>query len=433
MISELIKLADRLDKNGQQHLSNELDAFILALAQELQGQISVPDLMQLKPGITNSLKEAITFQLFLEPDPDGKGNRVKAVPKIRDKWTDGLNLGDVSLTPGLENYFISEPLGEAIEKVEEGKWKNMSEELAKQEQEGREIDEALSGAADAWEKEQQPPEASETLKREEDKPDYMWFQPDDFKPEVERRVAQTKERRSMHKTEADVRSLLVKMADKYDQAGQHDLAAEIDRALKSLSARPKAPLKKLDDDIKKNLIVFIHDADQNNSKSIKGLNELFRRLRYFNFADTSKELGLDKVVKDMEKTQECLDGAKKRFYEVMHGRKPSRQNLKELFEGLSEDAEEQGALDFFDEQLKKEAPEDESELESPEDEDEQELESPEDEPELEVPEDDSELEDQEDELDLDGEDDEEELDEEMEKELEEFLASLDEHEEVEDE
>lgn len=219
----------------------------------------------------------------------------------------------------------------------------------------------------------------------------------------------------MQQTEAEVRALLVKMADNFDQAGNYDLAADIDKALKSFSARPKAPLKKLDDDIKKNLIIFIHDADQNNSKSIKGLKELFRRLRYFNFSDTSKDLGLDKVVKEMEKTQDCLDGAKKRFYEIMHGRRPSRQNLKELFEGLPEDAEEQAALDFFDEQLKKEAPDDELELE-----DEEYL---------------DEMDEDEDKDEYEGDDeyeDEEDMDDEMEKELEEFLASLNEDEDVED-
>lgn len=204
-------------------------------------------------------------------------------------------------------------------------------------------------------------------------------------------------------TEAQVTSLLVKMADDFDRVGNHDLASEVDHMLKSFSARPRAPLKKLDDDIKKNLIVFIHDADQNNTKSIKGLKELFRRLRYFNFSDISKDLGLDRVVREMEKTQECLNGAKKRFYEIMHGRKPSKQNLIELFKDFSEDAEAQGALDFFNEQLEKEAPDNEPELEDDED--------------LEDPEDDEE--------DLeDLEDDDEELTDEMEDELEEFLASL---------
>lgn len=148
-------------------------------------------------------------------------------------------------------------------------------------------------------------------------------------------------------TEAEVYSLLVKMADQFDQQGNHALASAVDDTLKSFSARPKAPLKKLDDDVKKNLIVFIHDADRNTSKSMKGLTELFRRLRYFDLADSVKDLGLDKTVKELEKTQECLDGAKKKFFELMHGKKPSKQDLDALFKDLDK-AEDQSALDFFD-------------------------------------------------------------------------------------
>ena len=335
-----------------------VDKVILSLAQEIEGQISATDLLQLDPRIESSLREAITFDLFVEPDSDGNGNNVKAVPKVHDKWTDGLNLGDISDLPGLDKYITNKPTNEKSE-----------QDLTKQ----TDIDEALSSTVEVSEREK------------------ILISTD------ENKVAQTKEC-GMHKTEAEIRALLVKMADNFDQSGNQDIASDIDKTLKSFSARPKAPLKKLDDDIKKNLIVFIHDADQNNTKSIKGLKELFRRLRYFNFSDTSKDLGLDKVVKEMEKTQECLDGAKKRFYEVMHGRKPSKQNLEELFKDFSEDAEEQPALDFFEEQLKKEAPDDEPELEDDEDLDEM------------------------DDEDLD--EDLDEMDDEMEKELEEFLASL---------
>jgi len=206
-------------------------------------------------------------------------------------------------------------------------------------------------------------------------------------------------------TEAQVISKLVKMADDFDRTGQHALAAEVDRTLKSFSARPKAPLKQLGDDVKKNLIIFVHDADQSTGKSVKGLKELFRRLRYFDLADAVKDLGLDRTVRDMEKTQGGLCEAKKRLYEMMMGRKPSAQALDD-FLGVSGGAGEQGALDFFESQ----SPiDDEDELSMDPDEEEEEI--------------DEEIE----------EEDEEDLSDELEEELEEFLAGLDEEEDEEGE
>lgn len=152
-------------------------------------------------------------------------------------------------------------------------------------------------------------------------------------------------------TEDQVISLLVKMADSFDHDGDHSLASEVDNTIKSFSSRPKAPLKNLDDDVKKNLIIFIHDADQSNGKAIECLNELFRRLRYFDFADTAKDLGLEKVIKTLEGTRGGLGDAKKKFYEMVHGKRPSKTDLEELFSNIvkdkEEDKNEQNAIDFF--------------------------------------------------------------------------------------
>ncbi len=165
----------------------------------------------------------------------------------------------------------------------------------------------------------------------------------------------------MNQKENEILSLLVKMADEFDQTGDHDLAANVDKTITSMASR-RTPLKELDDETKKNLIIFIHDANQNTSKSVKGLKELFRRLRYFDLVDSIKDLGLDRVVKDMSKTQECLDGAKKKFFELIHGKKPSRQDLEKLFDTLSDAAEKSGGpLDFFESQLKKEIVDSENE------------------------------------------------------------------------
>ena len=108
-------------------------------------------------------------------------------------------------------------------------------------------------------------------------------------------------------------ALLVKMADKFDREGDFDLASDVDQTLLSMSARPRAPLKGLDDDVKKNLIIFLHDSDKNMGSSIKGLKEFFRRLRYFDIADHIKEMGLDRIVRDMEKTRGGIGAALKQF------------------------------------------------------------------------------------------------------------------------
>jgi len=147
-----------------------------------------------------------------------------------------------------------------------------------------------------------------------------------------------------------MRNILVKLADEFDRDGKHDLADAIDKIL-TTAGRPKAPLKGLKDDVKKSLILFLVDADKNIKSSTKGLNELFRRMRYFDIDDTIKDLGLDKVVKEMEKTQDCLDGAKKDFYAMTFGKSPSRADIEKLIEdlGIKEDDADDGqeALDFF--------------------------------------------------------------------------------------
>lgn len=146
-------------------------------------------------------------------------------------------------------------------------------------------------------------------------------------------------------------SKLIQLADKFDQEGKFDMALAVDKVLKSKAARTKPPLKGLKDDVKKSLIVFLLDAEESNQKSCKGLGELFRRMRYFDISDSIKELGLDKVLKEMQKTQDCLDTAKKDFYTMTFGKKPSRADLSNLLEQLGKEKAKlddgQEALDFF--------------------------------------------------------------------------------------
>jgi hypothetical protein len=174
-------------------------------------------------------------------------------------------------------------------------------------------------------------------------------------PGLDKYITESQEEHGiMHQSE--LFTFLVKMADKFDRQGEFELAEKIDETLQSLAARPKAPLKNLDDDVKKNLIIFLHNADKNTKDSMKGLNEFFRRLRYFDVASMIKEMGLDKVINDMSKTQSCLDEATKKFYELTHGKKPSKVDLEDYLDdgdSCKDCGCQDSALDFFDSQADK--------------------------------------------------------------------------------
>jgi hypothetical protein len=104
-----------------------------------------------------------------------------------------------------------------------------------------------------------------------------------------------------------MRKKLVNLADKFDREGKADLADAVDSLL-STAARPKAPLKSLDDDVKKDLLKFIHKVKENLEDSMEALQEFFRRLRYFDIGDTVKDLKLDKALKELSKT--CINSWK---------------------------------------------------------------------------------------------------------------------------
>lgn len=101
MINDLIKIADLLDNQGKRDLASEIDSIIKALASS--NIVSLKELETLTGrDMTDTVKEMITFELTVEPAPDGQGNTVKARPALHDKWTDGLVLGDSSQFPGLQ-------------------------------------------------------------------------------------------------------------------------------------------------------------------------------------------------------------------------------------------------------------------------------------------------------------------------------------------
>lgn len=141
------------------------------------------------------------------------------------------------------------------------------------------------------------------------------------------------------------------MADKLDCEGKEEQAARIDQVLQSM-AGPRAPLKGFDDDVKKNLVIFIAKADKNLKDSIEGIVEMLRRLRYFDADNYAKEIGLDRSLKDMKKTYSGVSEVLKKFYELTHGKHPTKQDLEDLLEE-QKDKTEQNALDFFEEQRAK--------------------------------------------------------------------------------
>jgi len=137
---------------------------------------------------------------------------------------------------------------------------------------------------------------------------------------------------------------LVKIADDLDRDGKPELAAAVDETIMSLAARPKAPLKKMDEKVKKDLMGFLGKVTNNLEESVKSLEELFRRMRYFGIDNEMKGLDLDESFKDIKKLHNCMDGASKKFYEISFGRKPPKGHLKDM---LGDKKEEQSAEDPF--------------------------------------------------------------------------------------
>jgi citrate synthase len=150
-----------------------------------------------------------------------------------------------------------------------------------------------------------------------------------------------------------MRDILVKLADKFDQEGKTDLANEVDSLLLTTAARPAAPLKTLDENVKKDLLGFIHRVKENIDNSTRSLDEFFRRLRYFDIGETVKDLKLDKTFKELSKISASIDAAKRSMYALTYGKNPSRADLEQLAEDFGSEKEEiAGPLEFFESQVK---------------------------------------------------------------------------------
>jgi hypothetical protein len=139
---------------------------------------------------------------------------------------------------------------------------------------------------------------------------------------------------------------LVKMADRFDNAGQTKLAAAVDETILSLAARPKSnkPLKKMDDKVKDELFKFLGCVCNDMTDSVKALEELMRRLRYFNVDGEVKGLKLPDMLKEVKELSDKINGATHKMYEMAFGRKLPKEYLKSL---KKEDKKEQDAEDPF--------------------------------------------------------------------------------------
>lgn len=155
---------------------------------------------------------------------------------------------------------------------------------------------------------------------------------------------------------------LTKLADRFDAEGKEDLANEVDNVISVFSARKKAPLKHLDEKVKKDLMGFVHKVEKNLKDSVDSLEELFRRLRYFDLGSLPKETGLDKTVLELKKIDECVDGAAKKIYELSFGKRPGKGDIEQMLD----DEPDTDSLSFFESQVEpkeeeKEEPEKEEE------------------------------------------------------------------------
>ena len=147
----------------------------------------------------------------------------------------------------------------------------------------------------------------------------------------------------MTKSSNEILIELVAMADRFDHAGDFDKATKIDSTIKSMAkgrGRPSAPMKGLDEDVKEALVKFLHNVSKRLKASQDDLQELFRRMRYFDQSDSLKPLGLDKAMKDMAETQSCIDSAKERLYSMTFG--GGKGGLSKLLEKLEDAGESAG-------------------------------------------------------------------------------------------
>lgn len=321
-------ISDALDSHGYYKLANKVDRYaqICAIA-GVYDSIIVPT----SPGQIMDIDERI--------EQVERGDWI--VPEERKR----MELEQMPMLRPNEFKLDPEYVKELRRQMREQKKKQneMLDETSKQ------IDE------DKWREADEEPKA-EKPKEDEDLPtlsprDFKW-EPDYYKkvrkPELARE-RKMKLKNKKPKMSQELLDSLIVMADKFDAEGKFAMAAKIDDTLRSIArGRPKSPLKGLDEDTKKDLVKFLHNIGKRMSSSKNDLEELFRRMRYFDVAESAKPLGLDKAFKDMDRVQQCVDSGKESLHAMLGGNKSELRSLLEALEGdNAEDESEHNPMDFF--------------------------------------------------------------------------------------
>jgi len=147
-------------------------------------------------------------------------------------------------------------------------------------------------------------------------------------------------------------------------AGGKGLYPNLDKKFKSMSkhasieveaARPKAPLKKVEDaDF---LNIYLIKADNKMKEVIKNLNDMFARLRFFNLYDAAKDIKLESLISEIERVEEAVSNTSAKFYEMSHGKRPGKDTFQQMVKDFeAKDPTTQSATDFFATQMAKDVP-----------------------------------------------------------------------------
>lgn len=320
-------IADALDTHGHYKLANKVDKYaqICAIA-GVYDSIIVPT----SPGQIMDIDERIEQvergdwivpeereRMELEKMPMMRPNEFKLDPEYVKELRRQMREQKKKQT---------ESLDETVKKIDEDKWREIDEEPKKETKEDEEPP-MLNPREFKWEPEYYKKVRKPELARERKR------KPKTMKPKMSQEL---------------LASLIV-MADKLDAEGKFAMAAKIDSTLKSMArGRPKSPLKGLDEDTKKDLVKFLHNIGKRMSSSKSDLEELFRRMRYFDVAESAKPLGLDKAFKDMDRVQQCVDAGKESLHAMLGGNKSDLKSLLEALEGDNvEDEPDHNPLEFF--------------------------------------------------------------------------------------
>jgi len=333
-------MSDVLDSHGHYDLANKLDKYAqMCSIAGLGDSVVVPTSPgQLSPAYLDEMikrvdqgdwigseeRQRMEFEQMPWAHPEERAEQVEQGDWIDPEEKERMELDKMPMMRSNEFKLDPEYVKELRKKLKEEKQKEKAPKV-----------------------EPQPEEESEDMP-ELGQRDFKW-EPEYYKKVRKPELARERRMKQKNKMSQELFSSLIVMADRFDSEGKFAMAAKIDNTLKSLArGRPRSPLKGLDEDTKKDLVKFLHNIGKRMSSSTSDLEELFRRMRYFDVADSAKPLGLDKVFKDLVRVQECVDTGKESLHSMLGGNKSELKSLLEELEGdYAEDEPEHNPLDFF--------------------------------------------------------------------------------------